>query len=108
MTTNPKLPALTPAEVAALPDGRFVDGKGEDVKKYGEHFSYDHLDELVTASEVASNGGITARLVDPAPLEARLADLTELLWNISQDPSAGLSAEYQSQVEAALEGNDGA
>lgn len=70
-------PATTPAEVGALPDGRYL----WNTTLYLEIYTLDgvrHMESMLypdlSSEYIAKHGGITARLVDPAPLLELLAE----------------------------------
>lgn len=77
-----KLPAKTPAEVGALPDGLYKLHGPAWARKEGTTWHFiGHISELKT-SRIVDGGGITARIGDTAPLEARIVELTELIGTL--------------------------
>lgn len=68
----PEFPARTPDEIAALTDGVYRAQRKDmtRLKLNGAWFNF--MGPALTDERVASKGGITARLADPAPLEALL------------------------------------
>ena len=86
-----KLPALTRAEIEALPNDTYIDAYGERLLKRkdkdGEaHFHYFSPRLKFSVDTIRRRGGITARLVDPAPLEA--------LLRVAQCPACDGSGSY--------------
>jgi len=112
--TKPKLPALTPDEVAALPPGLYTGEIGridchKRVNEPAEFWIRDENDDAVvwTAQQVAECGGITARLVDPAPLEALLQEALHFVEVCAAAGDEEHSSYLCEDIRAALEGNDG-
>jgi len=107
-----KLPALTAADIEALPSNVlycrceesaiYRHPEGED--EWIEFNFFDQKAITWTSAEVAETGGITARLVDPAPLEALLREAMTRLENLDAHYYDGA---FLMEIEAALEGNDG-
>lgn len=112
-----KLPALTRAEIEALPDGAvYVCADGLRIEKWhcpdgpeGERIGFSVFGGGMSPDEVSrAHGGITARLTDPAPLEALLEDVWELLSEVPMSGSAETARlKLCARLNAALEGNDG-
>lgn len=108
-----KLPALTRADIEALPDGTYyLEGDAYLQVNYGEYDIYlptmlDGPGDLVDSAY----GGITARLVDPAPLVELLEKARAIInKGLHGMPSNGFQGEAQvvlDDLNAALEGNDG-
>lgn len=119
---KPKLPALDPADIEALPDAAYTDGCGERLLKWTDsdgEVCFSHFDARpnFSSQKVAGRGGITARLVDPAPLVELLEKLLKASDNYTKALAERMKADctiagfvyhnVAKEVEAALEGNDG-
>lgn len=104
--TSPKLPALTRAEIEALPDGFYMDNNGAPYRRVTNHIHTIWYCGATPESvqEIMERGGITARLVDPKPLVELLREAQYLLLsseslNIDWDDC---SQELIGRIEAAL------
>jgi len=109
---KPKLPARTPADTEALPDGiyRCWAECGTLVQILnGELFLLRPIPSPTSNAALASvvadvKGGITARLTDPAPLRELLEQVIE---NFDGMPMCAYQQATIDRIKAALEGNDG-
>lgn len=99
-----KLPALTRAEIEALPQSVvYRTADGTELFYFKGQFNYldDLCDSWIYAEQILTDhGGITARLVDPAPLREKLAEATSLLSELS---GAGPGLERQAAEDAIWE-----